>query len=307
MGMIQGIDGSALLNALRAGRQDRMTYDEQQMKIAAAKRQAARDDQFDSVLGQMMGVPGQQSTGGVAGNFAGSHPTATPSQPVEEPANWSVSPDAGTMTPVAQGQPAQAPARAAYNPNLAHTLIALDPERGGAIIEAMGKADKAQLEQLQAKSAYMGATAHWLRQFPAEERAQRLAQVAPSMVQHGVTPDEITAASQDLSDNMLAYYEAHALDFDKLIDNELARREFDAGKAVAVQGGGNVAIIKPDGSARWAIGGGGGGPEPAPNGLPQPGEVVNGFRYNGGDPNSPQSWEKAGGGAGNGTGGFQGQ
>jgi hypothetical protein len=48
------------------------------------------------------------------------------------------------------------------------------------------------------------------------------------------------------------------------------------------------------------------GPQAAPQGGPQPGSVVGGFRFKGGNPNDRNSWEPAGGGAGNSAGNFPG-
>ena len=48
-------------------------------------------------------------------------------------------------------------------------------------------------------------------------------------------------------------------------------------------------------------------PQQAPQGGgPQPGQVVNGYRFKGGNPNDQNSWEPVGGGAGNGAATFPG-
>jgi hypothetical protein len=79
----------------------------------------------------------------------------------------------------------------------------------------------------------------------------------PQLLSAGWKLEQITGT--DLSDDGLKGYEGVAIDYDKMIDNELARKEFEAGKTVAVAPGGSVALVKPDGTASYVVGGAGTG------------------------------------------------
>lgn len=251
MAMIQGIDGSALLAAFRQGRGDRATDDK-------AKAEKLRTEQVRGVMGQLFGAP--QPSAGVAGNYAPSQPQTPPVAPgatfgeafSPEVMGAIESGPAPTMAAPVAAAPSRAP-----NPQALAQLIALDPEMGGKIAAAFKTMGETELKAAEAKNSHMGATAHWLRQFPPQERGQRLQAAAPVLLQQGFTPQELQQAGADLSDQALQHYESHALDFDKLIDNELAEREFQAGKNIPVVPGGNVANIRPDGSAHYVIGGAG--------------------------------------------------
>jgi hypothetical protein len=169
-------------------------------------------------------------------------------------------PLAPPVAPTAPTAPAVAPPRQPYDPDLLRKLIVLDPEMGSKIAGALKSMDETDLKLHQNKNDIMGAAAHFLSRYPPQQRGQMLQIVAPQLRAAGWSEQEI--ANANLSDDGLRGYQGVAIDYDKMIDNELAQREFEAGKAVPVTGGGNVAIIKPDGSARWAVGGG------APAGTP---------------------------------------
>lgn len=66
-------------------------------------------------------------------------------------------------------------------------------------------------------------------------------------------------------------------------------------------------IVDPQtGSVRWVTPPAQGMPQQAaPQGGPQPGAVVNGFRFKGGNPNDQNAWEPVGGGGGNVTSNFR--
>lgn len=66
-------------------------------------------------------------------------------------------------------------------------------------------------------------------------------------------------------------------------------------------------IVDPQtGSVRWVTPPAPGTPQQAPQGGPQPGAVVNGYRFRGGNPNESSSWEPvSGGGGGNVTSNFR--
>jgi len=259
MPMIQGIDGSVLLNAFRQGRADRREEAEREAEVQ-------RKAQMQGLMGQLFP---QDTAGGVEGQYA-------PSQPAPaQPTTFGEAFNPQTMEAFGRGEdPAQAPAAPAGpsyrggprrpDPNVLAQLIVLDPETGGRIATALKSMDEANLARIEAKNSHMGAAARYVQQGRTpEERMQRFQIAAPSLIEAGFTPEELDGIDNDLSDERLQFYQATAIDYDSMIDNEMAEREFNAGKTVPVTAGGNVALVKPDGSARWVIGGGpeGGAPQ----------------------------------------------
>lgn len=276
MAMIQGIDGSALINAFRQGKADRYNDEQRAMEMQAMQDARAKQAQMNGLMGQLFG-PAQPA--GVAQQFS-----APPQQPAKPTFDSAFSPDAMQSIQNGGNPPVQAPAAPvapvpampgqnyapSYDPNVLRKLIILNPEVGGKIATALKTMNEDDLKMHQAKNDIMGAAAHFIAQSAdPQERLARLQQAAPQLMAAGWTQQEIAGAAQDLSDRKLQAFQAVAIDYDKMIDNELAQREFLAGKTVAVPGGGSVGIIKPvinqDGSistnSSWAIGGGG---SPAP-------------------------------------------
>lgn len=210
-GLIQGIDGGALLAAFRQGRSDRQADDK-------AKAAAEKAQELKGVMGQLFG---EQSGGGVTGQYApntpqGAIPSAfTPDQPA-----------AAVTAPAASPAPA-APRSTApqINQQALAKLMVLDPETGGKITNALKDMSEMTLKQAESRNSHLGASARWLRQFPVQERAARLQQIAPLLMENGVTAQQLQQASTDLSDQALQYFEMHAVDYDHLIDNELAARK----------------------------------------------------------------------------------
>lgn len=301
MALIQGIDGGALLAAFRQGRGDRAADD----KTKAAAEEAK---QWKGLMAQAMG--GQPSGGGVAGNFAPSQPQAPPVAPGAT-FGEAFSPQA--MGAIQSGVPAapvasiSAPPQGMSqpDPNILRKMAVLRPEQAGQIITALKNLNEGDLKQQQAKNDLMGAAAHYVQQGKSpQERLDRFQHAAPQLLAMGWTQGQLQQAASDLSDTALQGFQGMAVDYDKMIDNELAERKFQAGDNVAVVPGGNVANIKPDGSAHYVIGGGG-APTAAPvqvQSIEQAQKLPPGTRFI--DPNGVER-VVPGGGAGNGVGGFR--
>lgn len=289
MPMIQGIDGNALINAFRAGKQDRASEYERQAKQAEAQAKLDRERETRGLMGQLFGGSAPAG-GGVAGAY-GVGGSSSPAANVE-----------GRIAPVTPAM-AQEPPRATYDPNILQKLVMLDPEVGGKIAGALKTMDEMTIKRHQDMNDIMGAAAHYLAKVPQNERAQAMQIIAPQLKAAGWTDQQIAAA--DLSDRGLQGYQAVAIDYDKMFDNELAERKFQAGDNVAVAAGGNVANIKPDGTARWIVGG---GAAPASEGLPRAQSKADvdalppGAQFIAPDGTIRT---KPGGGSGNATGGFR--
>lgn len=289
MPMIQGIDGNALINAFRAGKQDRASEYERQAKQAETQAKLDRERETRGLMGQLFGGSAPAG-GGVAGAY-GVGGSSSPAANVE-----------GRIAPVTPAM-AQEPPRATYDPNILQKLVMLDPEVGGKIAGALKTMDEMTIKRHQDMNDIMGAAAHYLAKVPQNERAQAMQIIAPQLKAAGWTDQQIAGA--DLSDRGLQGYQAVAIDYDKMFDNELAERKFQAGDNVAVAAGGNVANIKPDGTARWIVGG---GAAPASEGLPRAQSKADvdalppGAQFIAPDGTIRT---KPGGGSGNATGGFR--
>lgn len=301
MPMIQGIDGNALINAFRAGKQDRASEYEMQAKRAETEAKAAREKETRGLMGQLFGGAAPRS-GGVVGAYGlptGRASGQTPGYGDGIPGNTRID---GSVVPMDDGE-AQEPPRAPYDPNILQKLVMLDPEVGGKIAGALKTMDEMTIKRHQEMNDIMGAAAHYLAKVPQNERAQAMQIIAPQLKAAGWTDQQIAGA--DLSDRGLQGYQAVAIDYDKMFDNELAERKFQAGDNVAVAAGGNVANIKPDGTARWIVGG---GAAPASEGLPRAQSKADvdalppGAQFIAPDGTIRT---KPGGGSGNATGGFR--
>lgn len=321
--MIQGIDGSVLLNALRAGRQDRFADEQRQLEIKTKRAALDRQQQVQGVLGQLFG-PSQQGAGGVAGAFASPPPTTAPQAAQPQTFDQAFSPESmAAISPDAQQaeQPAPRPAMPTsrapqMNAEVFAKLSVIDPETAGQIAGAFKNLSETDLKRQAEKNDKLGLAAHFLAKYPPQQRKQMLAIVAPQLLAAGWSEQELAAA--DLSDNGLRGYAGLAVDFDHMIDNELAQREFMAGKTVAVAPGGSVATVTPKldengnvigNNAEYIIGGGGSGGGSTGSGIPQAAadylrkhpELKGDFdkKYGAG-----AAERILGGGAGNSTGGF---
>ena len=223
--MIQGIDGGLLINALRQGREDRYVQDKRDFDMAQAQAAQVKQQQLESVRARATGVgmPQQGQQSGVMGNYAPSNPL----QPVSQ----------GSVTGMAQ------PTRPQADPSAMTEWLVLDPEGASAYQKTVAAMDEATLKKQQAKNDIMGGAARYLAKVPPAQRPAALRRLMPQLVGAGWTEQEL--AGTELSDEALMGYQAVAIDFDKIMDNDLAERKFRAGDTVAMQPGGGVANVRP--------------------------------------------------------------
>lgn len=277
MAMVRGIDGGLLINMLRAGREDGMAQRARQMAEQRAQERAG-------IMGRLYTGGDTGSAGGVAGQYAPSQPATKPSFDQAFGQDTMQAMETGQALPqLPQEQPAQMapqrPAPARINRDVLNELLIFEPESAMPIIDGLAKMDETRLKTLAAKNDYMGAAARFIRQGATpQERMQRFGIARDQLLQVGWTEEELSAVDDDLSDQRLGFYEATAIDYDKMIDNALAEREFQAGKTVPVTAGGSVALIKPDGTARYVVGGDGG------QGAEPPAEAIEALRAGQGTP-----------------------
>lgn len=115
-------------------------------------------------------------------------------------------------------------AHPAYNAEAMRDLMAIDPETAFKFQEHFAKAGEAETKKLEARNTAMGQAAQYLSGFPAAQRPQALARVAPQLIAAGMSREELEKA--DLSDNGLRGYLAFAMDLDKIITNARQDAQF---------------------------------------------------------------------------------
>lgn len=269
---IQGIDAGALINAFRQGRADRKARDEE---TAAQERQKRISDVMDRMYddGSTGTIGDYASPAPRRSNFEAAFGTpqenglmATPEQQAQSEALSQRHFGRPDQPEQRQPRAPQAPARRP-NPNVLAELIALDPETGSKIVSAFKTMDETNLKALETKNTVLGAASRWLEGVPEQQRGAALQQIAPQLIAAGWTPEEIM--DKPLTTQALRGYQSQAIDLDKMIDNELAEREFQAGKVLSVQPGGMAVRIRPEGSNEVIVAPGG-GQVSAPTNLAQP-------------------------------------
>jgi hypothetical protein len=150
----------------------------------------------DAMGSAMQGIPGappappQPQAGGMAPQGAPQPqqaqqtPLANPQHPVNVEAGQAVS----------QGQPFNALA----------AMYQADPDGADKMVTAVSNLDKLRRDKLGESSGAIGSEAQALLNVPLQNRASELQRIAPMLLQHGVTPQQIQSAIQGgLSDNLL--------------------------------------------------------------------------------------------------------
>lgn len=284
MPIVQPIDGAMLIQALRTGQQDRMSFER-----ARAEQEQMRANMENKK--RAVGIAEQMFNGAPQGLVA--QATAAPQTGMTAPP-----PQTGMVAPQEGAAPMQAPLRAP-NPNLMAQLVALDRDMAESIATTFKSMSEIDIKRSEQKNAIMAAAARTLANVPENERGQMLQTIAPQLIQAGWTQQEIAQAN--LSDQGLRMLEATSIDLDNLIDNELAEREFQAGKVLSIAPGGIGARVRPEGPTEIiAAPSGFGGQQPIA-------KEVDGVTYyinpaTGDVYDNPE--EAMGGTAGNGGGGF---
>lgn len=290
-------DMGAVLNAYTAGRQNRTQQMLLQRQIAREDKQLEREDAIRSVYARLKNP---QPKGGDQPAAAPVTPSiAAPySEPVVETPRTGVegrpidrtypqgSPlSADVFKPPVLAQQSQQPAEAtrqphpsftndpppswlAENESLINELMALDPKEAFGLRETLSKMDDQQLEKAAMRNAELAKAAMHLSSFGSPQAQQaELQRIAPSLMAHGITPQEIQ--NFELTPQNLQWVQVEALDLEKVIAREKADREFNetvrhnreteknAAAGIEVRRGALSLAQKREG--RIGSGGGGGG------------------------------------------------
>lgn len=278
---ITEVDIPGALGAYEAGQTSRVNRLLRTQQLQQAERQAERDAGLDQVIARVSGQSGK----GAAGAYS--------TQPASEGAT---APTAAPASP----QPALA-APATGLPQLSQQdelALRLGGERGVAIANAIhGMNDQQRAQTAQRANAGLQ-VAVGLQRVPLAQRAQVFQENAPVLLSQGFTPQELQQlAAEGFSDDVLQRHAQSATLAARFaapsyrnVDGEVIdERMLGTGQDPRVYAG--QFIPTPQGLAERPGGRNFGAPEAAP---PQVGEVRRGYRFNGGDPASPQSWTPEG-------------
>lgn len=203
---ITEVDVPGVIGAYETGQNNRLMRLARQQQIAAAERQAERQQRFDSLL---LG----RSTDGKGATGAYSQ-AATP-QAEQVVSDLHGLPSPAPATPAAPPAPPTQPFR--VPDEVLAQLVVLDPEQAAPIVNALRAMDTAQRERLSAANLYMANAAQHLRGIPLAERAAELQRIAPDLLAHGITQQQLQSFTPD--DRSLDYVIQSAMDVERLAQN----------------------------------------------------------------------------------------
>lgn len=244
--MIQGIDGMALINALRAGREDR--FKDQQRQSAMASQATER-----GLVGKLFG--GQQPQG-VTGMASPNPQANVPAQPdmasAFNPAAMTAigGMDQGGSAPApmtAQTPPMQPPAdHHEMNTQVLQQLVAANPDKWVPVVSALKNMNEMQVKQADAQNMAIAIAAHSLMNIPVDRRQAALeGYIGQSLIASGISPERLRGVP--LTDEALTHFQNEGMAMNAILEAEQKRREFDAGKVMATQPGGGLYRVTPNG------------------------------------------------------------
>lgn len=259
MGMIQGIDGMALINAMRAGRQDRYADQQREQEQRALKVETARKEYETGLVANLLGGTGQRNS--LAENYAPSNPQPAPSfdsafSPQTMQAFGGM--DQGGPAPqglTGQQRMPQAPMNErtgqqpqnGVDPQILQKLLVSNPERWTPVVSALKNMGEMETKRADARNMAMAQASHWLETVPLDQRLSAMHSIAaPFLAQAGWSEQELNGAQ--LTDSALRFYQSNAVDMDKLLTLKQQELEFQAGKIVTPQPGAGAFNYRPDGT-----------------------------------------------------------
>lgn len=200
---ITEVDIPGALGAYEAGQTARVNRLLRQQQADAAEREADRRQRFDEIL-----------LGNVTRPQAGAKGAYT--QPTAPNVGQQVSNGINAAVGVPSMPAPAAPSAPSYDipPDVLRTLTVLAPERAGQIVTALNGMDTGQRARMSAANLYMANAAQHLRGVPIAQRAAELQRIAPDLLAHGVTQQQLQSFTPD--DNSLDYVIQSAMDVERL-------------------------------------------------------------------------------------------
>jgi hypothetical protein len=209
---ITQVDIPGIYGAVRQNQMSRIQQMLGERQIAAADRQAERENHYNTALTRLFTPPP------AAGASSGASGSASPTPPVNPvvaayggvppgPAQPAVTPPG---LPGADPAGTAAPSQMRIDPAAAQALIQADPERGPAVLHAIRQMNADQLsqahERLVALAPYYAAVAQIHEGPPYTQRRAYIQSILPQLQQMGLDPAQITGfdpSDQALNQHML--------------------------------------------------------------------------------------------------------
>ena len=266
MPMIQGIDGLKLIEAFRAGRKDRLLYQEADIKRRKGESELATEEEYRGLAGQVVrsrggdvaGQFGARVGGGVADQYASPATTKQPLQAGESvapmldsssplpprqretvsalsaavdgagvPPAPSGSPSVPPIAPTTASEPPVEKVYARYDPAILRRMVVLKPQEGAQLALALKRMDETQIAWLRHRNEAMATAAMFVeKEGGAEDQRRASLETAAPHLREAGWTDEEIARA-NLTDAGLREYQGVGVDVHKLIRNEQAERRLD--------------------------------------------------------------------------------
>lgn len=309
---IESVDIPGVYGAVQNARMGRIQAMLGERQIAAADRQADRENQFNQTLAGLFARPGatgqsgQPTTNPVVAAYGGQPPG--PGAPAITPPGL---PGANPTAPAAPSE--QMPQ---IDPAVAARLLTLDPARAGPLITQIRAMNDEQIHRMTAANDYLARFGERLLTsgLPESQWAQEIQARAPDLLAHGIRPEQIQQFQANRQN--VEYVVNQAQDVDHLvaaarpdlmvtpqgatvIDRNLVGRRDQSGAATNPVVYESPVVTGPNGEPYARPSGMSSLPSQVP---PQPGEVRQTsrgpMRFRGGDYRDQNNYEPVQGGAG---------
>lgn len=221
---ITQVDIPGIYGAVQNQRMGRIQAMLGERQIAAADRQAERDNSYNTAIANLFRPT---PAPGASRGASGASPVPAPVNPVVA-AYGGTPPPAGTPAVTPQGLPGADPAgtptpqaQMRIDPAAAQALIQADPQRGPQVIQALNQMNAQQLEQAHARLSALApiyaSVAHIPYGTDGAQRRAYIQSILPQIQQMGIDPNE--AGGFDPTDQNLNAHMALGMTMDQAISS----------------------------------------------------------------------------------------